>query len=122
MYGGKCCDFTKASVKLNLNKEKVDDAVILPLKIETFFHHEYSLVLQQKAVLSDSLLMKLSRCVPGREIENVALEQMGIKQTDIKNLQDSRRDNIQMFSFDVLCLWRNKSVGNTKQVMKTVTA
>ena len=122
MYGGKCCDFRKAYVKLNPNKEQVDDAVILPLIIETFCYQEYSLVLQQKSVLPDSLLMKLSRCVSGREIESVALEQMGIKQTDIKNIHDSRRDNIQMFSFDVLCLWRNKSVENTKQVMKTVTA
>ena len=78
------------------------------------FLSEYPL--QQKAVLCDSLLIQLAQCMPGREIESLALAKLDISHAIIKNLHDSRRDNIQMFSFDVLCLWRNKSVENTKQV------
>ena len=73
--------------------------------------------LQQKAVLSDAILMGLSRKVSGRDVESLALEKLEIEQEKIKDLRDSRRDDIEMFKFDVLCLWRNKSVDNTKQVM-----
>ena len=72
--------------------------------------------LQQKAVLSDTILMELSRKVSGRDVESLALEKLDKEQERIKDLRDSRRDNIEMFKFDVLCLWRNKSVENTKQV------
>ena len=63
--------------------------------------------------------MELARSVPGRDIESLALEKLGIEQARIRNLRDSRRDDIEMFTFDVLCLWRNKSLENTKKVMKS---
>ena len=64
--------------------------------------------------------MELSRKVSGRDVESLALEKLEIQQERIKDLRDSRRDDIEMFKFDVLCLWRNKSVDNTKQVMQTL--
>ena len=64
--------------------------------------------------------MEVARSVSGRDMESLALEKLGIEHARLKNLKDSRRDNIEMFTFDVLCLWRNKSVENSKKVMKNV--
>ena len=63
--------------------------------------------------------MELARRVAGRDIESLALEKLGIEHPTIRNLKDSRRDDMAMFTFDVLCLWRNKSVENTKKVMES---
>ena len=63
--------------------------------------------------------MELARRVAGRDIESLALEKLGIEHARIRNLRDSRRDNIEMFTFDVLRLWRNNSLENTKKVMKS---
>ena len=59
--------------------------------------------------------MELSRKVSGRDLESLALEKLEIEQERIKDLWDSRRDNIEMFKFDVL----PKSVENSKKVMKS---
>ena len=88
------------------------------LLIRTLLLHE-DVLLQQKSVLSDSLLMELARSVAGRDIESLALEKLGIEYARLRNLKDSRREDIEMSTFDVLCPWRNKSVENTKQVMKS---
>ena len=82
---------------------------------------DFIVLLQQNFRLSDSVLMELARLVPGRDIESLVLEKLGIEQPRIRNLRDSRRDDIEMFTFDVLCLWKNISVENAKEVMESLT-
>ena len=60
--------------------------------------------------------MEVARCVAARDMESLALGEFGLERATVTNLRDSRGRELLMFSFDILCMWRNKSEENTKQV------
>ena len=54
--------------------------------------------------------------VAARDMERIALEHFVIEAHTIKNLSDAHRENRDRISFDLLCIWRNKTADNTKEV------
>ena len=71
--------------------------------------------MQQKAVLTNDILMEVAHNVAARDMESLALGSFGLEASTITNLKDSRGKELLMFSFDVLRMWRNKSEENTKK-------
>ena len=55
-------------------------------------------------------------------MESLALGVLGLDEPTVTNIKDSRVTDKFMFSFDVLCVWRNMSEENTKQVSANFTA
>ena len=60
--------------------------------------------------------MEVAHNVAARHVESLALGELGLDETTVTNIKDSRGKGELMFSFDVLCTWRNKSEEHTKQV------
>ena len=42
---------------------------------------------------------------------------LGLEAPTIKNKYAENRRNLEKFNFDILCLWRDKSAANTKEVI-----
>ena len=60
--------------------------------------------------------MDVARNVAARHMESLALAELGLDETTVTNIKDERKTEMLMFSFDILCIWRNKSEEHTKQV------
>ena len=60
--------------------------------------------------------MEVARNVAARHMESLALAELGLDETTVTNIKDERVTDKFMFSFDILCIWRNKSEEHTKQV------
>ena len=73
--------------------------------------------LQQKAALPDSTLMKLAEHIASRQLEAIALAQLGIEEPTITNLADVHGKTKEKLNFEILALWRNKTSKNTKEVI-----
>ena len=50
-----------------------------------------------------------------REMKAIALEYLGFEDEYLKNLSDDNRAK-ELYNFDILLKWRNKSTDNTKMV------
>ena len=73
--------------------------------------------MQQRLTLTDAVLMELSQHVIGSEMEAMALEYLGLEAPTVRNRNEANREKREHFNFEILCLWREKSAENTKEVI-----
>ena len=59
--------------------------------------------------------MEMGKHIAVREMKSIALEYLGFEDEYMKNLADDNRAK-ELFNFDILLNWRNKSTDNTKMV------
>ena len=62
-------------------------------------------------ILPDSVIMKTVDHVSPEDLENIAIQYMGIKHTEIQTLKAAERENISMFKFRIVEMWRNRNPG-----------
>ena len=74
--------------------------------------------LQLKQKLTDAKLMELATEVAVQDITSIAISYMGITNAKIRGLSKDTGHKSEMFNFEILRLWRNKS-GNTREVSRT---
>ena len=65
--------------------------------------------------MTDAILMELSKRIAVRDMKAIALQYLGFEEEYMKNLSDDNRAK-ELFNFDILLKWRNKSTDNTKMV------
>ncbi len=60
-------------------------------------------------ILPDSVIMKAINHVSPEDLQKIAIQYMGIKHPEIQTLAASERENINMFKFRIVELWRNRN-------------
>ena len=65
--------------------------------------------------LADKHLSKVATIITPQDMRTIALQKLDINMVSLKNMGDSRRDDMQNFKVDVLRHWKNRSIGNNKQ-------
>ena len=61
--------------------------------------------------------MKLAEHIASRQLEAIALAQLGIEEPTITNLADVHGKSKEKLNFEILVLWRNKTSKNTIEVI-----
>ena len=72
--------------------------------------------MQQRLTLTDTILMELSQHVVGSDMEAIALEYLELEAPTVRNRNEVNKEKREHFNFEILCLWREKSAENTKEV------
>ena len=73
-------------------------------------------ILQQQSALTDLVLMDLSENVDIQDMKVLALGEFGLDAPKVNNLAHAHEKNPELFNFDILSQWRNKTAGSTKWV------
>ena len=83
---------------------------------KNFLEEQKSIFLQQRLTLTDTVLMELSQHVVGSDMEAIALEYLGLDAPTVRNRNEANKEKRVHFNFEILCLWRESSAENTKEV------
>ncbi len=60
-------------------------------------------------ILPDTVIMDVIEPISPEDLQTVAIQHMAIKHTEIQTLAASERENINMFKFRIVELWRNRN-------------
>ena len=64
--------------------------------------------------------MNLAQNVGVQNMKVIALGEFGLEAPKVNNLAHAHEKNPELFNFDILVQWRNKTTGSTKRVREVI--